>query len=92
MNSLSSNLRRLSVLLALLAVPLIPNHSPAAAKPNVLFIAVDDMSNSLGCYGHPLVKSPNIDRLAKRGVFEQMGNLWRGLRRRISLGLPQLGQ
>ena len=68
MNSLSSNLRRLSVLLALLAVPLIPNHSPAAAKPNVLFIAVDDMSNSLGCYGHPLVKSPNIDRLAKRGV------------------------
>jgi iduronate 2-sulfatase len=40
----------------------------AASKPNVLFIAVDDMSNSLGCYGHPLVKSPNIDRLAKLGV------------------------
>jgi uncharacterized sulfatase len=45
--------------------------APAAApavRPNVLFIAVDDMNNDLGCYGHPLVKTPHIDRLATRGV------------------------
>ena len=51
-----------------LATALLPLLAPAAPRPNVLFIAVDDMSNSLGCYGHPLVKSPHIDRLAKSGV------------------------
>lgn len=35
---------------------------------NVLFILVDDLTKTLGTYGHPVVKTPNIDRLAKMGV------------------------
>ena len=38
------------------------------SKPNVLFIAVDDLKPVLGCYGDKIVKTPNIDRLAKMGT------------------------
>ena len=42
-------------------------------RPNVLFIAVDDLNDWVGCLGgHPQAKTPNIDTLAKKGVlFEQ---------------------
>jgi uncharacterized sulfatase len=41
-------------------------------KRNVLFISTDDMCNRLGCYDVPVVKSPNLDRLAHSGVrFDQ---------------------
>jgi iduronate 2-sulfatase len=41
---------------------------PAANRPNVLLICVDDLKPALGCYGDPLAKSPNIDRLAASGI------------------------
>ncbi len=42
------------------------------SRPNILFIISDDLNVDLGCYGHHLVKSPNIDRLAAAGVrFER---------------------
>ena len=44
--------------------------STVQGKSNVLFIAVDDLNDWIGCLGgHPQVKTPNIDRLAASGVL-----------------------
>lgn len=56
---------------ALAASPLLAKKRPQPDK-NILFIAVDDLRPDLGCYRHPVVKTPNIDRLAERGlVFDR---------------------
>ena len=55
----------------LLAVSLLCTYQSFAqkkSKPNILFIAVDDLKPILGCYGNKLVKTPNIDRLASMGT------------------------
>ncbi len=43
----------------------------AADKPNILFIAVDDLRPELGCYGSEIAVSPNLDKLAKDGLLFQ---------------------
>ena len=66
-------MRSTTPLLAILVLKLVlvgaGKPAPAAErKPNVLLILVDDLKPALGCYGDPHAKTPNIDKLAARGM------------------------
>ena len=55
--------------LPILCLGLLAGAALASEKPNILFVLVDDQRNdSLGCAGHPILQTPNIDRLAEQGV------------------------
>jgi N-acetylglucosamine-6-sulfatase len=57
--------------LGLLGLPLLPALAgESLRRPNIIFVLVDDLRwDALGCMGHPFVKTPNIDRIAKEGVL-----------------------
>ncbi|MGH7945706.1 MAG: sulfatase [Opitutaceae bacterium] len=54
--------------LLVVAFLLVSSASGATPRRNVLLILADDLNNLLGCYGDPLAKTPNLDKLAARGV------------------------
>src|SRR5574340_465956 len=52
----------------LLGSAAIPGLRAAAPRPNILWILAEDMSPQLACYGEPLVRTPNLDRMASQGA------------------------
>lgn len=64
------SMRRILWTLLIASLPGFPSLARAAepARPNVLFLAVDDLNPMLGCYGRPKVLSPHMDRLATSGL------------------------
>jgi arylsulfatase A-like enzyme len=64
---MSAAFTRRQALAAALGLPALLS-SQGRTRPNVLFIAVDDLKPNLGCYGDSIVRSPNIDRLSSQGL------------------------
>ena len=66
----------LTVILFIICLTGIQCGSPAIDKKpeNLVFIIIDDLNTTLGCYGHPLVQTPNIDNLAADGI--QFNNVY----------------
>src|SRR5881275_2224967 len=57
-----------AILVVTASAPDAAKAAPPTDKLNVLFIISDDLNNFEACYGDPRAKTPNIDRLAARGV------------------------
>ena len=61
---------RLIVVLWIVLLPVLSAHAQNENRPDVLFIAIDDLNDWVGVLGgHPQAKTPNIDALAERGVL-----------------------
>lgn len=67
---LSKSIQYSSLLFAILLCYAINGFSQTKTQaPNILFFLIDDIRNtSLGCYGHPIIKTPNIDEIASKGT------------------------
>ncbi len=69
-------IRRLVVVVCLLVCPPVTTAAdqaerqagPDASRPNILWLTSEDTSPDLGCYGTPVVRTPNLDRLARQGT------------------------
>src|SRR4051812_2857611 len=58
-----------SLLIAVAFASVVRGSAADATRPNILFIMVDEMRwNVMSCAGHPLVQTPNLDRLAREGT------------------------
>ena len=55
------------LILTTMALPAFAQQAPSR-RPNVLLIMADDLNDDMGTFGHKMVKTPNLDRLAARGV------------------------
>lgn len=68
--------RRVALLISLLPLSACTDSPPAGtpespsadARPNIVFLVVEDLSPRLGAYGDPVAATPNIDRLATEGI------------------------
>jgi arylsulfatase A-like enzyme len=72
MNAMALSLPRILLTAAVALAGVASSHTSAAEarKPNVIFILADDLGwGDLGCYGHPHIRSPHLDRLAKQGTL-----------------------
>ncbi|MBM4089501.1 MAG: hypothetical protein FJ276_08745 [Planctomycetes bacterium] len=85
-------MKALLLLTALLLAPPAALHAGDAPtqKPNVVFILADDQRfDELACAGHPLINTPNIDRLAREGTLFE--NSFVSTRTKQPRGRPEAG-
>src|SRR5690348_3491059 len=59
---------RMTLFCAFILIGFLSSHAQQSKQPNILWITCEDISPYIGAYGDKLVKTPNIDQLAKEGV------------------------